>query len=68
MMEEKIEEPSGLEHMVPFSNQGHYLICFDYRVEAAGVEPRIAFVDIELFEPSVLVAVDFEDFILGLTA
>lgn len=54
MEEEGVTEPSGLERMVPFSGGGHYFTCFDYNCLVGG-EPSIAFVDVELFEPTVLV-------------
>lgn len=62
MREESILEPRGLERMLAFSGGGHYYVCFDYG-RLVDREPTIAFVDVELFEPVVLVADTFETFV-----
>jgi hypothetical protein len=67
MHEENILEPRGLERMLAFSGDGHYYVCFDYG-RLVDTQPTIAFVDVEMFEPVVLVADSCETFVRELWA
>jgi hypothetical protein len=65
MDQEGIEEPRGLDKMVPFFGDGHYFVCFDFNRLEMG-EPAISFVDVELFEPVVTVSPSFAQFLAEL--
>ena len=46
--------------LVPFDGDGHWYLCFDYRIGT--VEPRVTFIDLEIEEEHA-VADTFEDFL-----
>lgn len=66
MKEEGISTPSGIDSLVPFSGDGHYYFCFDYRVCGPEGEPSISFIDLECFDHDEVIAPDFLTFVSGL--
>lgn len=65
MREESIREPSGLQRMIGLTGGGHYDVCLDYG-RGSPSEPVVTFVDLERFEPAVVLAKSFDEFVVAL--
>jgi hypothetical protein len=63
--EDEMWVPPQRELLIPFDGDGHWDLCFDYRVTGPDGEPSIAFIDNEV-EQDVQVADSFESFLAGL--
>lgn len=63
MAESGATTPREIDRLVPFSGDGHYYYCLDYR--EGRVEPCVTYVDVETFARDEVVAPDFATF-LGL--
>ncbi len=57
--------PAGLDLLIPFDGDGHWDMCFDYRVVGARGEPSITYVDCES-EYEEPIAASFEAYVEGL--
>jgi hypothetical protein len=66
MAERGITNPDTIDALVPFSGDGHYHFCFDYRACGPAGEPSIAYLDTECFDHDEVLAPDFLTFVNGL--
>jgi hypothetical protein len=63
MAEEGIEKPARIDDLIPFSGDGHYYYCLDYRKNGRRREPRVTYIDVECFDVDKVVASDFATFL-----
>jgi hypothetical protein len=63
MEEEGISTPERIDDLIPFCGDGHYYYCLDYRAAGRKREPRVAYVDVEVFNVDEVVAPDFATFL-----
>jgi hypothetical protein len=66
MKENGIKVPTKIDFLVPFSGDGHYYYCFDYRRTGKTAEPEISFIDVEVFNIDYVVAANFTEFLKSL--
>jgi hypothetical protein len=66
MAEAGLKKPKQIDGLIPFSGDGHYYYCFDYRKAGRRAEPRVSYVDVETFSTDVVVARDFASFLASL--
>lgn len=63
MEDEGITTPERIDDLIPFSGDGHYYYCFDYRAAGRKREPRVTYIDTETFDVDEVVAPDFATFL-----
>jgi hypothetical protein len=62
---EEMWVPPGLALLIPFDGDGHWDLCFDYRVSGPHAEPAVTYLDVET-EKEAPVADSFDAFLDGL--
>ncbi len=63
MRAEGFKKPARIDDLVPFSGDGHFHYCLDYRKCGPHGEPRITYIDVESFGTDKVVAPSFEAFV-----
>ena len=66
MAEAGLKRPRQIDGLIPFSGDGHYYYCFDYRKAGRRAEPRVSYVNVETFRTDVVMARDFASFLASL--